>query len=339
MLRMCDRARLRNAGQLLLTAASLGAALGVLHRLGGHTRLRVDWGHLELWLQVTPAGDAAAAVLRLVGLGVTYWLLVSTALDLLACLSGLPGAVRAVRWMTLPAFRSLAERAVALTVVGSTALAGSAVVAGGWSGAGVARAAVAQVEDRPGAWSSGEAFGPAAGVPLPQAPTPVTGPPEPRPDEQTAPDGSHVAPVPEQSGEGIADEPGVRAALPEAADKPADTAERPDAVEQPADTAERPADDGDEPAGAAEEPAQPDGASPSALTPDETYTIAPGDHLWGIARATLAQTWGRAPSVPEIVCYWVDLIALNAAHLRSGDPDLIYPGEVVRLPAVEPAEE
>lgn len=49
------------------------------------------------------------------------------------------------------------------------------------------------------------------------------------------------------------------------------------------------------------------------------YTIVHGDTLWGIAQRFL----GNGSRWPEIY---------RASSLRSGDPNLIYPGEVVNIP-------
>jgi len=49
------------------------------------------------------------------------------------------------------------------------------------------------------------------------------------------------------------------------------------------------------------------------------YTIVSGDTLWGVAQKFL----GNGSRWPEI---------FRASHLRSGDPNLIYPGEVVNVP-------
>jgi hypothetical protein len=39
------------------------------------------------------------------------------------------------------------------------------------------------------------------------------------------------------------------------------------------------------------------------------------------------------PTAAEITPVWVEVIAANRDRLRSGDPDLIFPGEIVVLPA------
>lgn len=41
---------------------------------------------------------------------------------------------------------------------------------------------------------------------------------------------------------------------------------------------------------------------------------------------------GRTPSIEEVSTYWRNLVAANLAEIRSGNADLIYPGEVVALP-------
>jgi hypothetical protein len=62
-----------------------------------------------------------------------------------------------------------------------------------------------------------------------------------------------------------------------------------------------------------------------------------GDNLWTIARDHLAAVRNRSAadlSDREIGAYWVTVVEENEGRLRSGDPDLIYPGEEVTLPPV-----
>jgi nucleoid-associated protein YgaU len=66
------------------------------------------------------------------------------------------------------------------------------------------------------------------------------------------------------------------------------------------------------------------------------HVVIPGDNLWAIARGVLLET-GAPPSDlrdATVARYWLKLIAVNRATLRSGDPNLIFPGEVVELPVV-----
>ena len=57
-----------------------------------------------------------------------------------------------------------------------------------------------------------------------------------------------------------------------------------------------------------------------------------GDNLWTIASAELARRSGGVPTDREVARYWLQVIAANRATLRSGDPNLIYPDEIVELP-------
>jgi hypothetical protein len=61
--------------------------------------------------------------------------------------------------------------------------------------------------------------------------------------------------------------------------------------------------------------------------------VAAGDHLWGIAERTVAQRLGRTPTDAEIAPYWSKLIDANRDRLATGDPDLIFAGQVFRLPS------
>ena len=70
----------------------------------------------------------------------------------------------------------------------------------------------------------------------------------------------------------------------------------------------------------------------SAATDHHSRVVGAGESLWSIAEDTLAVTWGHAPRVEEISSYWRTVIARNASDLRSGDPDLIYAGEVLHMP-------
>lgn len=57
------------------------------------------------------------------------------------------------------------------------------------------------------------------------------------------------------------------------------------------------------------------------------HVVEPGEHLWAIAAATVGHT-----GTGEIGRYWRSLVAHNRDRLRSGDPDLVFPGEVIELP-------
>lgn len=64
-----------------------------------------------------------------------------------------------------------------------------------------------------------------------------------------------------------------------------------------------------------------------------THVVAPGEHLWSIAAAHLAESTGTTPSASEVAPYWRELIELNRADLPDpGNPDLLLPGVELRLP-------
>ena len=69
-----------------------------------------------------------------------------------------------------------------------------------------------------------------------------------------------------------------------------------------------------------------------APTQSTTVTVAGGDHLWKLSEARLFEVLGREPEDSEVSPYWRTVIEANRDRLRSGDPNLIYPGEEVVLP-------
>jgi nucleoid-associated protein YgaU len=74
-------------------------------------------------------------------------------------------------------------------------------------------------------------------------------------------------------------------------------------------------------------PALPEPAAttpPPPPTPVEHHVVAPGESLWTIAAAHA----GAA----DVGGYWARVVELNRAALRSGNPNLIHPGEIVELP-------
>ena len=66
--------------------------------------------------------------------------------------------------------------------------------------------------------------------------------------------------------------------------------------------------------------------------PGGSVVVEPGDHLWKISESHLEGILERPAELREIVQYWLAVIEANRGRLASGDPDLIYPGEVITLP-------
>jgi nucleoid-associated protein YgaU len=65
---------------------------------------------------------------------------------------------------------------------------------------------------------------------------------------------------------------------------------------------------------------------------ERAHVVRAGDNLWRIAETELTRATGGAPAESDIARYWQRVIAANRTTLRSGDPSLILPGEVVTLP-------
>jgi nucleoid-associated protein YgaU len=66
--------------------------------------------------------------------------------------------------------------------------------------------------------------------------------------------------------------------------------------------------------------------------------VVGGDNLWAIARDHLSRQRSGGSGEPtnhEVAAYWLKVVQANRDRLRSGDPDLIYPGERVTLPPVD----
>jgi hypothetical protein len=73
-------------------------------------------------------------------------------------------------------------------------------------------------------------------------------------------------------------------------------------------------------------------ASDTGESSDE-YVVVAGDSLWSIAESALTGTDGQAPGERALGRYWQELIDSNRDVLVDPDnPDLIFPGQVVRLP-------
>ena len=84
-------------------------------------------------------------------------------------------------------------------------------------------------------------------------------------------------------------------------------------------------------------PATPAPPTPAPVVPapteiDEHVVVRAGDSLWLIARASLTRISGSCPDDTDVARYWRAVIAANRSTLRSGNPSLIFPGEIVALP-------
>jgi len=298
-----------------LLAFEVGAVV-VLHRLGELPWLRVPLGDLGPWLQATAPEDVLAAVARLVALAAAWWLLASTTLYVLARLSRIPAAIRAVGWLTLPAGRRAADQALALTLATSLVSGGANAALAGPVALGPTRAGPAVTfHDQAGHRAETSPLG---YEPRPAGAAPATPGYLPHP---AGPGGGDAAAGYDPRPAGTA--PGH---LPRQATPPSTTNGQGTYTPQPAG-----------PPGAGPGPGQPGPRPPSPPSQPDMHEVRTGDNLWTIARDRLAQATRRnadALSEREVARYWLEVIEANRAGLRSGDPDLIYPGEKIRLPPV-----
>jgi resuscitation-promoting factor RpfA len=263
-----EEARRARRGLSVLVAGE-ALAIAALHHLGSVDGFAIPRRDLARWVRDTPSEDVLLAGIRLAALIAAWWLLITTLLYVGARLADLNGAARAIGWVTVPAVRRWADRAIAVSVVAAGMLA-------------LTRSA-------------------AADPPPNSSPTP---PPVvidlDHRDRPTIP----YAPAPTVR-TGAA--PHVELPLP------------------PAPTTPPPA------------PATPPPAPATSPPTSARHVIAPGDHLWSIAARHLAASTRRsiADLTPEdIAPYWRRVVEHNRLRLRSGDPDLVYPGEEIELPPI-----
>jgi nucleoid-associated protein YgaU len=82
-------------------------------------------------------------------------------------------------------------------------------------------------------------------------------------------------------------------------------------------------------------PSPPTTAVPAFEGPvHRTWTVEPGDHLWGLTARVLAETWDRPPTDAEIASHLRTIVDANRDRLAVPDePDLIFPGQVFLVPA------
>lgn len=75
----------------------------------------------------------------------------------------------------------------------------------------------------------------------------------------------------------------------------------------------------------------PEGVAPPAK---EEVVVAPGESFWSLAVEVLTDAGGGPPTPAEVHPYWQRLVADNRDRLVDpANPDLLYPAQVLRLPA------
>lgn len=243
------------------------ALIAAVHWSAGPT-YRVPLEGIVDWFSQAEPTVALVAAARVVALAIGYWLAATTILSALAHGLGWSALIDAMRWVTLPAIRRLAQGVTAMSLTGASLVGPAGLSAS--PALAQEEALVAQADDTT-TDSQGEG---------------TTG----------EDDGSF--------------DPGP-AGWPET--EPGDSFWRPEPVTQP-DPATRS-----------------DNQAPSRSI---THEVVKGDHLWSISADRLRTVRGRAVTDDEIGRYWAKVVDANRSTIRSGDPDLIFPGEIITLPAV-----
>jgi hypothetical protein len=81
----------------------------------------------------------------------------------------------------------------------------------------------------------------------------------------------------------------------------------------------------------------PAGPQPGSVRRAVTWVVRPGDSLWSIAEATLAEAWGHRPALRDLAPYWWQVVQVNRPNLpEPADPNLLLPGDQVTLPSLPP---
>lgn len=60
-----------------------------------------------------------------------------------------------------------------------------------------------------------------------------------------------------------------------------------------------------------------------------THVVVPGESLWRISEQHVEPVGGMG-----VGAYWREVVEVNRDSIRSGDPDLIFPGEEIQLPPI-----
>lgn len=290
--------RLRQVAPLAAWLATLAMAIVLSTALGSGPLAApplADTGGWGTWVASREPVVATAAVLRLVVLALAWYLVGVTTVGAVARWARAASLVRVTDAVGGPLVRRVLQASL---------------------GVGLATAVVAAATP-----------GPAHGRPAGPTPVATTA------DDAAGPGDGALAPLgirPADRGQqiGTSDPPDAAAPamrpLRDAGGRPVrllddttdDTAPGP-AAPRPAATAGRRADD-------------------DAAVARDTWTVASGEHLWAIAEAHLRATQGSAPGDEAVADYWQRLIEANRGRLVDPeDPDLIVPGQVFVLPAVQ----
>lgn len=336
--------RIGGALRLVLLFALEVGFIVVLHMLGSLDKMAIDFANFKLWLDTTPPEIALVSSIRILALGFSYWMLATSFLYMGARAFNIPILIRALELTTIPGVRRAIDAGLAAAIIGGTVFGGA--------GAVFAKSNNAQTNATQAAITSTfkdarvlynptptiEEVGltsvdsPATSVTSnekvvvvsTETPSESTNNVTPQKDD----DGNYIpmptdgiyTPTEQTSTTKIVVEPGPTETTTTTSPKVTVPTTTPPVVTEP------------------EPEVQVDGKQ--VVRPDDvqsqesadSYTVVPGDNFWAIAKAQVEANLGREATNTEVANYWVILIDANRSTIRSGDPDLIFPGEVFTLP-------
>lgn len=299
---------------LLAWVLCLAVALGLLLALGDG-RLAAPplsdpaaWG---AWAAGRDPFEVAGVVLRLLALGLAWYLVGVTSISVLARALRLARLVQVADALSFGPIRVLAQQAVGVGLavgVLATAVPGTSVpVVGGPSTHDRSEAAVESAVEPAGASATLTplATATASGRPVTLQRTAAG-------SDATAAAPDPVVPAPIPAPEVSAPEVATPSAL---------------ATPRAPEVAARAASD---------DTSAPTAPAPTAVTlaPREVR-VEPGDHLWSLAERDVAQHLGRPGTDREVATHWRTVVDANLDRLEiPGNPDFLLPGQLVVLPPV-----
>ena len=287
---------------LLVWVLCLAVALGLLLALGDG-RLAApplsDPAAWSAWASGRDPFEVAGVVLRLLALGLAWYLVGITSISVLARALRLARLVRLADALSFGPVKVLAQQAVGVGLAAGVlamAVPGTSVHMG--SGAASGDRVESAVE-------SGDEV--VTLTPLDTA----TASDRPATVQATAAASGDTAPAPDR--EVLAPIPAPEVATPSAAVTP------PAAEAAPAATGDT---------------ANATGAT-RELREFREVRVEPGDHLWSLAERDVAHHLARPGSEREVAAHWRTVVDANLGRLAvPGNPDLLLPGQVVVLPPV-----
>ncbi len=72
----------------------------------------------------------------------------------------------------------------------------------------------------------------------------------------------------------------------------------------------------------------------AAIEEHVEYVVQPGDSMWSVSSRHVRRSADAPVTASRIIAVWRQVVDLNRERIRSGDPDLIYPGETLILPGL-----